>query len=83
MDIPPTERQASQAHQTLMHRFQAADAEDPWLQREWAETKAAIGAMPEAALHMQASPSSGHAVHPRPQLQSTLRSFTLSHTAGI
>ena len=36
-----------------MNIVQSADAEDPWLQREWAATLAAEGRPQEAVRHLQ------------------------------
>ncbi|KAK9811534.1 hypothetical protein WJX72_005492 [[Myrmecia] bisecta] len=59
---------ASQAHMQLIHNVQAADAEDPWLQREWGEILLAQGRAQEAVRHLidqakMAAANGGHVHH--------------------
>ena len=44
---------SSAGHLGLVHRMQQADADDPWLQHEWAEVLVTSGRGSEAALHFE------------------------------
>ena len=41
------------AHAALVNYVQSADAEDPWMQREWAATMTSEGRGTEAVMHLQ------------------------------
>lgn len=46
---------AAASHVSLIHQFQKGDAEDAWLQIEWARILLALGRKHEAARHLQVS----------------------------
>lgn len=59
--MPCVRRGPAGAHAGLVNHVQSADAEDPWMQREWAATLASEGRAKEALMHLQVA-SCGAAV---------------------
>ncbi|WIA11866.1 hypothetical protein OEZ85_011952 [Tetradesmus obliquus] len=58
LESPDESVRGPSSHQKLLHRFQSADPEDPWLQLEWGATLLALGGLAslrDAAMHLEVS----------------------------
>lgn len=67
LESPDESVRGPSSHQKLLHRFQSADPEDPWLQLEWGATLLALGGLAslrDAAMHLEVSSAIfNHIVH--------------------